>query len=60
MAKRSSRGFSKKILPAGIRRITENGKRVWKLGNAKFRTLRDILFNSPIGGEIIDGATKEV
>ena len=41
MAKRSGRHLSKKNLPAGVRRITENGKRIWAFGDLRFTSLNN-------------------
>lgn len=48
MAKKSGRHLSKKILPLGMKRITENGKRVWKIGDLRFNSLKDFYLKLPI------------
>ena len=48
MAKRSSNSLSKKNLPAGLKRITENGKRVWAFGDLRFSSLRNFYLKIPI------------
>lgn len=54
MSKRSGRHLSKKYLPAGVKRITENGKRVWAFGDLRFSSLLNFYLKRTIEGETVE------
>ena len=57
MAKRSSRGLSKKWMPEGsVRGMSPKlGRRVWKYNGQEYDSLRGLIFKSPI----VDSIKKE-